>query len=465
MSEKLIEELERRLNAKTIHDLRQIARAVGVPRPADGRKERILDEVLQIASGNSDPAEPAIRGAHPKSAEYDRQLVADILRCREISLAANEGEEKESQPFMLSVSSGVEFDPLDFTAEGILEYSDGRWFIRVNDCRENLITDIFVNEHFITRYSLRSGDLILGKCKRSSLDELAGLASIISINGVSPENSASRLDFENLTPIYPDKRIKVECNSKDFTGRIIDLFAPLAEGQRALIFAPHGCGKTAVLKDIAKGVKLNNPKFKTIILLIDARPEEASDFKRTFPDTDVFTSPFDAGVNGHIRTARLALDYAKRQAETGKSVVLILDDLTRLTKAFNSLSKQVYSALDIQALDGAKKFLASAKNTEEGASLTIVSALSSEGDALDEAIYCGLKDLANMKISLSLKLARSRIYPPVDITASSTYGDDKLLSSEEIKTADKLRIFSTEKLFALLDETENNDELCKNILG
>lgn len=461
MSEKLLEEIERRLNAKTIHDLRQIARAVGVPRPADGRKERILDGIIQIASGKSDPAEPAVRGAHPKSAEYDRQLVADIFRCREINLSAI--TEADGTDIEMSVASGAASDPLDFKAEGILEKSNGRWFMRVNGCRENFASDIFVNEYFINRYGFREGDIISGKCKRSSLDELAGLASVISVNGISPEFIQNRLNFESLIPVYPDKQIKIAINQEDFTGRIVDLLSPLGAGQRAIVAAPHGTGKTAVLKDIVRGLR-NNGGVKVVILLVDARPEEAADFKRSFTDIDVFTSPFDAGAAGHVRTARLALEFSKRQAEQRKNVVLVLDDLTRLTRAFNSCGKQVSSMLDTSALESAKKFLAAAKNTEEGASLTIISALSTGGDPLDEAIYSGLKDLCNMRITLSLSLARSRVYPPVDIAETCAYGDEKLLSSTEINAAVKLRREGVEKIFALFAHTENNERLCEELL-
>lgn len=464
MSGKMLEEIERRLNAKTIHDLRQVARAVGVPRPADGKKDRVIDFIIQIASGKCDPAKPAVRGAHPKSAEYDRQLVSDIFRCREICLSAN--GDAESDKSEISVSSGVEFDPLDFTATGILEKNNGRWFMRVNGCRENFISDIFVNEYFINAFKLREGDCVSGKCKRSSLDELAGLASVHSVNGVPPDMLSGRLNFESLTPVYPDKRLKIARDQQDITGRIIDLFSPVGAGQRAIISAPHGTGKTAVLKDVARGLQYNNSELKLIILLVDARPEEAADFTRSFPEADVFTSPFDAGANGHVHTARLALEYAKRQAEQCKHTVLVLDDLTRLTRAFNACGKSVSAALDSSALDSAKKFLAAAKNTEEDASLTIISALSKGvGDPLDEAIYSGLKDLCNMNISLSLSLARSRVYPPIDIAETCAYGDEKLLSSNEIKAAVKLRSESTEKIFAHFAKTENNEDLCKKLLG
>ncbi len=459
----MLEEIERRLKAKTIHDLRQIARAVGVPRPADGRKERILDYIVQIAAGKIDPAEPAVRGAHPKSAEYDRQLVSDILRCREINLSSEGGS--DSRTAEISVSSGVVSDPLDFTASGVLEKTNGKWFLRVNDCKEDFISDIFVNDYFINRYGLKEGDFVFGKCKRSSADELAGLAAAFSINGIAPDLISNRLNFESLNPVYPAEQFKIARGKNDLTGRIIDLFSPLGAGQRAVVSAPRGIGKTAVLKDIALGLRNNYPELKTVILLVDARPEEAADFRRAFSGTDVFISSFDAGANSHIRTARLALEYAKRQTEQNKKTVFLLDGLTALTRAFNSCGKLVSPFLDNSALECVKKFLFAAKNSEEGASLTLVSTLNTDiGDAFDEAVHSGLKDLFNMRITLSSDLARMRVYPPIDVEKTCAYGDEKLLSLNEIKTAVKLRGESIERIFELFGRTENNRELCEKLL-
>lgn len=459
----MLEEIERRLKAKTIHDLRQIARAVGVPRPADGRKERILDYVVQIAAGKIDPAEPAVRGAHPKSLEYDRQLVSDILRCREISLSSKSAS--ENQPAEILVSSGAVSDPLDFTASGLLEKTDGKWFLRVNGCKQDFISDIFVNDYFINRYSLREGDLVFGKCKRSSAEELAGLAVVFSVNGIAPDLLSNRLNFETLDPVYPDEQLKIARGSDDLTGRIIDLFSPLGAGQRAVISASRGIGKTAVLKDIALGLQSNYPELKTVILLVDARPEEAADFRRAFSGTDVFISPFDAGAANHVRTARLALEYAKRQTEQNKKVVFLIDGLTKLARAFNCCGKLASQYLGNFALESVKKLLAAAKNSEEGASLTLISTMNTDSDdAFEEAVYSGLKGLFNMRVSLSPYLARMRIYPPIDIEETGAYGDERLLTRNEIRTAVKLRGESTERIFELFGQTENNRELCEKLL-
>lgn len=458
MAEKLIEEIERRLNAKTIHDIRQIARAVGVPRPADGRKERILDCIMKIASGESDPAVPSVRGAHPKSTEYDRQIVSDILRCREICLSANGGDEREKT--YIGVSSGAGFDPLDFTAEGLLCRSDGKWFLRVFG-KGGSCGDVFVNDFFVNNFSLREGDSVYGNCKRSNEDELAGLAGIISVNGVSPEDTGGRTHFNNLIPIYPDKILRL-AHGGDIVGRMIDMFAPLGAGQRAFITAPHGAGKTALLKRIAAALKNCDKDIATVIALVDARPEEAADFQRTFSG-GVFASTFDEGAQNAVDTALLALEHCKRLVEQKKDAVLILDDITRLARAYNSCGRQVASALDTSALDGVKRYLAAARNTEGGGSLTVISALTDGGDGIDGAVRSGLINLCGMRISLSAELAKARVYPPLDLQNTYSSVSDTLLSSAEHKTAEALRGMRTEEVINLFSQTRDNAALCEEL--
>lgn len=432
MSDKLLEEIRRRLNDKTIHELRQLARAVGVPRPAEGRKERLLDLITRIASGENDPVAPAVRGAHPKSGEYDRQLVADILRCREICLSSHETKENKEYT-EVSVGSGLDGDAFDFSAAGILENSGGKWFMHLNGVSEDLCSDVYVNDYFVSNYGLREGDLLSGKCKRTSTDEIAGLSSLKSVNGVAPDAVSKRRDFNSLSPVYPDKRLLT-------LNKIIDLFSPVGAGQRVLVTGGHGSGRAALIKEVARGIKENNPQIKLIILSVDCAPEEAADYTRLFADADVFTSPFGSGAAVHVRTARLALEYAKRHTEMSKDVVLVLDDMTKLTRAYNSCGKQVYAALDSTALDSAKKFLAAARNAEEGGSLTIISSLNADcNDPVDAAIFSGLKDICNNKITLSQTLAQSRVYPPIDLASSGAYGYEKLLSEDELELAAKLR--------------------------
>lgn len=405
MSENL-EEIEKRLQAKTIHDLRQVARAVGVPRPADGRKERVIENVLQIAEGKADPVAPSLRGAPPKSAEYDRQLVADILRCREISLFNNQGAAPSPK---LTVGSGEE-DLLEFKSGGVLEKSDGKWFARSRSA------DIFVNEQMISRNALREGDFVTGKCKRTSPDQTAGMVSLESVNGYPAGALPARSQFSLLPARYPDRRF--------VTGTVCDLLSPLGAGQRAIVTGAHGSGKTSVLKSLVNGVSLNQPEVKIIILLVDARPEEAEDFRSSFPRADLFSSEMDAGAPAHVSTANLALEYAKRQTELSKDVLFVVDGLTNLARA--------------ASIDGAKKILAAAKNSSD-CSLTVLATLDSDGGRSEEEAFYALGGLCNMRVTLSKKLALARVYPPIDKTETYASGDERLLTEEEMRAAAALR--------------------------
>ena len=460
MPEHLIEELTKRLNAKTIHELRQLGRALGVPHPADGKKNDLVDDILAVASGAKDPEPPTKRGAPPKSQEYDRQLAADILRCREIYLIKNmPTQERESHD--ISVACG-ELDALEQIRGGILEYDGENWFLRTTGCREDFINDVFVNKYFVNAYHLREGDFVEGRCKRSTTEEMAGLAAVLRVNGLQPEIK-ERVEFDKLSPVYADKKLKISCGARDKAGRIIDLFAPIGAGQRALVVSPHGCGKTQILKQIASGIEHNNRNTKVVIVLVDVSPEDAADFTKSFKTADVFTSPFDVGTAAHIRTMRLALEYCKRQTENCRDVVLIIDDLTRLVRAYNAYGKTT-TGLDYSAVDCAKKILAAARNTEQGGSLTVISALNTaEGDVIEDTAYSALKDICNLKITLSQALSKDRIYPPIDIAETYSAQDRRLLTEEEIQATVKLRK-RAEEIFALLDSTESNEQLVENIL-
>ena len=456
----ILNELARRLNAKTIHELRQLGRAIGVPHPADGKKDELVNEIIAVASAKKDSEPPTKRGAPPKSQEYDRQLAADILRCREIFLAKNLTD--ENKPIEIFVGSG-DYSALDYIGGGILENSGEEWFLRTTGCRENFVSDIFVNKYFVNNYNLREGDFVEGRCKRTSTDEMAGLASVLKVNGLQPDSA--RPEFDKLSPVYADRHLKAACDANDKTGRIIDLFAPIGAGQRAIIVSPHGCGKTQTLKKIAAGIEMNNPDIKLVIVLIDVSPEDAADFTKAFKNADVLTSPFDAGTNAHIRTMRLALEYCKRQTELCKDVVLIIDDLTRLVRAYNAGNRQAVSGLDYSSVDAVKRVLASARNTDEAGSLTVISALNTvSGDVIEDSAYSALKDVCNIKITLSLTLARARIYPPIIFHETYSIHDERILTEEEMRALVLLRSKETEEIFELLDSTDNNEQLVKKVL-
>ncbi len=458
---KLLEELKRRLLSKSIFDLRQVARSVGVQSPSAGKKERLLNDILSIASGQSDPVPPPTKGAPPKSVEYDRSLVAEILRCREISLSADTDESSVRE--LLKVSRND--DNTNYGAAGLLERSGGNWFIRVRGCREDYSSDFFVNDKFIETYDLREGDFLTGVGQRTSSDEICGLVTLDSVNGTPTAALEKRRRFEDLNPVYPDRRFRTERGKDDTAGRIIDLLSPVGAGQRALIISPRGSVKNELFKIIADGIAFNQPDIKIVFVLLDVGAEEAADYQRAFPSADIFASPMDMSAECHIRTAKLALEYAKRHTENSRDVVLFLDDIARLVRAYNCGGRQIPNVLETSALDGAKKYFAAALNAEEGGSLTIVTALSSDkGDPIDEAVYYSLKDISNMKVVHSS--AHFSAFN-IDIISSGANAERRLLSSEEIKAADKLRNLAescgAEACFKKFTQTDSNAELCAEL--
>jgi len=459
----IIKGLERRLKAKTIHDLRQIARHVGVQRPTEGRKERILEDILNIAAGRIDPVEQSSIGAPPKSNEYDRQLVLEIMQSRAHYLSSVQQDDKESAPEMKVASSG---SVNEFTVDGILDKSAEGWLLRLNG-KCSAATDVSVSETFIDENKLRVGDLISGIAKRKQGEAISSLLSVIKVNGSSPDCTLSRAQFEQLVPTYPDSRINLSASGM-ITGRIIDLVSPIGAGQRTLVAAPHGAGKTTILKNIALSIQDSGSGVKVIVLLIDARPEESADFARILPSADVISSTLDLSSSAHVRTAKLALEYAKRQVESSKDVVLILDSITGLTRAFNSNGVQVSSSLEQSAVEEAKKFLSCARNIEGGGSLTIIAAASyGNGDPLEDAICLNLKDTFNSRIILSTPLVRARVYPPIDIAQSQTSGDERLLSETELSAQGKLRgEYEKGGMQAVVEkfiDTQSNAELCEKL--
>jgi transcription termination factor Rho len=329
--------------------------------------------------------------------------------------------------------------------------------------------DVFVHLSFVNRFRLKTGDYIVCKAKRRKENECPGLTYIISVNGHSPD-SLRRKIFENLTPCYPDKRFTLEYPGCTLTERVIDLFAPVGCGQRALIVAPPKAGKTTMLKDVARSLTLNYPQTKVVILLIDERPEEVTDIKRSVDNAMVVYSTFDKTESHHIHTATLALEYAKRQVEVGYDVVILMDSITRLTRAYNSIcnsGRTLSGGLDPQALVEPKKFFGAARNVEGGGSLTIMATvLVDTGSRLDDVIYEEFKSTGNMEIVLSRDLAERRIFPAINIKASGARKEELLLSDEELAAVSRLRSImgrelNEENLLATLKKTNTNKEFCE----
>ncbi|MDE7181831.1 MAG: hypothetical protein K2O41_02205 [Clostridia bacterium] len=444
----LLENLRNKLNGKNIFEVRQIARQVGVPQPTTGKKERLVSGILEIAAGKADPAAPSTVGRTP-SESYDNKLVSEVFSCRAQCLAAKQIQ-YDTTSAELSVASGEETD--EYSVSGLLKKEDGNYFLhRTNG------GDIYVNESFIKRFNLRIGDNVSGTAKRKQGIEIAGLLSLSAINGAQPEEIENRPNFDDLTPIYPDRRITLS-DDGGTAARIINLICPIGAGQRGIILSPHGTGKTTLLKNIALGLKTGGAKI--ITLLINSRPEEISDFTSGLEGAEVIPCT----PHGGAQTAKLALEYAKHLTELSQETVLLIDGLCEYARSL------ILNGMPLsQAVEEAKSFLSSARNVQGGGSLTVIATLPSVGGEIEATLSESLQSVVNMRINLSAELSSARIYPPVDILSSRTLRDEKLLTDGEITCADELRSICEKQgaaaVIKLFKETEDNAQLITRILN
>ena len=325
-------------------------------------------------------------------------------------------------------------------AEGVLEIMpDGYGFLRYDNYLAGN-NDIYISQSQIRRFSLKTGDLVKGKTRRTKeSDKYKALLYVTAVNGMDPELTISRRPFEELTPIYPNKRITLENkrNTKDLATRLIDLVSPIGMGQRGLIVSPPKAGKTTLLKNIANNISVNYPDIYLIVLLIDERPEEVTDMQRSI-DGDVVYSTFDELPEHHTKVAEMVLERAQRLVEQKRDVVILLDSITRLARAYNqtvpSTGRILSGGLDSSALHKPKRFFGSARNIEEGGSLTIIAtALVETGSRMDDVIYEEFKGTGNMEIHLDRKMSEKRIFPAVDIYKSGTRREELLMSQKELE--------------------------------
>ena len=325
-------------------------------------------------------------------------------------------------------------------AEGVLEIMpDGYGFLRYDNYLAGN-NDIYISQSQIRRFSLKTGDLVKGKTRRTKeSDKYKALLYVTAVNGMDPELTINRRPFEELTPIYPNKRITLENkrNTKDLATRLIDLVSPIGMGQRGLIVSPPKAGKTTLLKNIANNISVNYPDIYLIVLLIDERPEEVTDMQRSI-DGDVVYSTFDELPEHHTKVAEMVLERAQRLVEQKRDVVILLDSITRLARAYNqtvpSTGRILSGGLDASALHKPKRFFGSARNIEEGGSLTIIAtALVETGSRMDDVIYEEFKGTGNMEIHLDRKMSEKRIFPAVDIYKSGTRREELLMSQKELE--------------------------------
>ncbi len=320
---------------------------------------------------------------------------------------------------------------------GILEImNEGIGFLRTN--YQIGQEDVYVSQAQLRRYDLRSGDMVIGHVRPPRESERHyGLLKVETINGISPDEARTRPNFENLTPIFPDKRFDLETDRAILSTRVINLIAPIGRGQRGMIVSPPKAGKTTIMKQIANAISTKSPEVHLIIALIGERPEEVTDMDRSV-DAEVVASTFDEPVTSHVRTAEIALERAKRLVEIGRDVVILLDSLTRLARAYNLVvnpsGRTLSGGMDPSALYPPKRFFGAARNLEEGGSLTIIAtALVDTGSRLDDVVYEEFKGTGNMELHLSRRLQERRIFPAIDIERSSTRREELLLGPDMLQ--------------------------------
>ncbi len=368
---------------------------------------------------------------------------------------------------------------------GVLEImGEGMGFLRANHYLPGR-NDIYVSQSQIRRFGLRTGDMVIGQIRPPKDNEkYYGLLRVESINGMDPEEAKHRPRFEELTPIFPDERFDLETDRYTLTTRLINLIAPIGKGQRGLIVSPPKAGKTTVLKQIANAISMKYPEVHLMVALIGERPEEVTDMDRSV-DAEVIASTFDEPVNSHVRAAEMALERAKRLVECGRDVVILLDSITRLSRAYNLMvtpsGRTLSGGIDPAALYPPKHFFGAARNIEEGGSLTIVATcLVDTGSRMDDVVYEEFKGTGNMELHLSRKLQERRVFPAFDIERSSTRREELLLGPDITRRVWLMRrMFSqmidppngqgvditmaTEALLKRIAQTENNMEFLETL--
>lgn len=452
-----------------IFELREYARKVGVDSPTLYKKDVLVDKILAVLEGDIAPKPRSNRGRPPKPlTSHSPSIDSSYTNSSIISVPKN----------AQTVNDVGNSDYDDFEErEGVLEiHNDGYGFIRVRNYEPG-DKDAYISNQLIKKYRLRKGDMIKGQVRKIREDKQIAIFNIVTVNGVDPEELGRRVNFDDLVPIYPEERYKLELpNSRfDIAIRSIDLIAPVGKGQRGMIVSPPKAGKTTLLKKIANSIATNHPEAHLIVLLIDERPEEVTDMQRSTKG-EVIYSTFDESPDHHTRAAELVLARAKRLVEMNKDVVILMDSLTRLARAYNltipPTGRTLSGGIDPGALHSPKRFFGSARNIEHGGSLTIIAtALIDTGSRMDDVIYEEFKGTGNMEIHLDRRLSEKRIFPAIDLAKSSTRREELLLTQKELEGIWSVRKIisvgdtqeATEQLINMMSKTNNNLEFIDSL--
>ena len=437
------------LEDMTIADLKQLAKENNIKNISKLKKEELVNILKQIQNKTEETV----------NLKYDS----------EDDEAENLDELNES---VITYQVNNEEDEI---IEGILEVlPDGYGFLR-GDNYLSTPKDVYISPIQIRRFRLETGDLVKGISRCKEGEKFPSLIFVGEVNGEHPEKAMKRVRFDELTPIYPNERLRLETQTTKYATRIIDLISPIGKGQRGQIVAQPKVGKTTLLKEIANSISANNPECELIVLLIDERPEEVTDMKRSIKGQVVY-STFDELPEHHVKVAEMVIERAKRLVEQNKDVVILLDSITRLTRAYNlvipSSGRTLSGGIDPASLHKPKKFFGAARNIENGGSLTILAtSLIDTGSRMDDVIFEEFKGTGNMEIHLDRKLSEKRIFPAIDINKSGTRREDLLLSKKELETVYAIRkalnnlpvADVTEHIISEMVKSKNNDEFLDNM--
>ena len=428
-------------------DLKEIAKVRGIKGTSTMKKAEVVEAMLELDEKEKN-----------EKAEKTEVLVT------EEKTVTRSSEPKEINK---ELDSGL-------TANGILEVlPDGYGFIRCENYMpgEN---DVYVAPSQIRRFNLKTGDIVCGNTRiKTQAEKFSALLYVKTVNGMDPDLAQKRSNFEDMTPIFPNERLYLECPGASVAMRVMDLMSPVGKGQRGMIVSPPKAGKTTLLKEVAKSIKKNSPEVHLIILLIDERPEEVTDIKEAIegPNVEVIYSTFDELPEHHKRVSEMVIERAKRLVEHKKDVMILLDSITRLTRAYNLTvppsGRTLSGGLDPAALHMPKRFFGAARNMREGGSLTILAtALVETGSKMDDVVYEEFKGTGNMEMVLDRKLSEKRIFPAIDIPKSGTRRDDLLLTKEEMEAMSIIRKAlnglkadeAVDQILTMFAKTKNNTE-------
>lgn len=446
-------------------DLKAIAKARGLKGTSTMKKSEIIE--LMLAEDEKDKTSG--KGMYARSAEKKEPRESSYRQeAREESEnKTDENKTDDEEKFPAELDSGI-------AVNGILEVMpDGYGFIRSDNYLPGE-RDVYVAPSQIRRFGLKTGDILEGNTRvKTQGEKFAALLYVKSINGYTPEEAAKRRNFEDMTPIFPNERLHLEQPGASVAMRIMDLISPVGKGQRGMIVSPPKAGKTTLLKEVAKSVKRNNPEVHLIILLIDERPEEVTDIKEAIegPNVEVIYSTFDELPEHHKRVSEMVIERGKRLVEHQKDVIILIDSITRLTRAYNQTvppsGRTLSGGLDPAALHMPKRFFGAARNMREGGSLTILAtALVDTGSKMDDVVYEEFKGTGNMELVLDRKLSEKRVFPAIDIPKSGTRREDLLLSPDELEAINIIRKAlnglkpeeAVDRILDLFAKTRNNNE-------